>query len=121
MKTRYIIGFSAVFFIFFLLLTAGYRMSYEHVMEKQAVKDEILGTESIAAEGDAVNNDDNGKYILRELQGYVAVYLEDEKTIFEITDIPVSTLPQEVQQEVAEGKKIESVSELYAFLENYSS
>lgn len=120
MKTRYIIGFCAVFSIFFLLLTAGYRMSYEHVMEKQAVRDEILGTESIAAEGDAVNNE-NEIYILSELQGYVVVYLEDEKTIYEITDIQVSTLPQEVQQEIAEGKRIESVSGLYAFLENYSS
>lgn len=120
MKTRYIIGFSAVFLLFFLLLTAGYRISYEHVMDKQAVKDEITGTESIAAEGEAVNSDDE-VYILRELQGYVAVYLEDEKTIFEITDIPVNTLPEEVQQELAEGKRIESVSDLYAFLENYSS
>lgn len=120
MKTKYMIGFFCALALFGALLTAGYQISYRHVMDRQAARaeDELSTTESIEAEGEAVT--DEG-YYLKELQGYVAVYLDDKTTIYELTEIPVSDLPQEVQQEVAAGKYIETVEELYAFLENYSS
>ena len=51
----------------------------------------------------------------------MCVYLADRSTIYEFTEIPVTDLPEEVQQEVAEGKYVGTVKELYAFLENYSS
>ena len=123
MKSRYIIGFFAVFLLAGIILTAGYQFTYDKVMERQAAQaqDEVYGTESIAAEGGAVKNDEDDGYYLRELHGFVAVYLSDKETVYEFTEIPVSDLPEEVRQEVAEGKYISTVKELYAFLENYSS
>ena len=90
------------------------------MMDRQAARaeEEIPTTESISAEGAAVQ--DEG-YYLSELQGYVAVYLSDRTTIYEFTEIPVSDLPEEVQQELTSGKYVETAEELYAFLENYSS
>lgn len=60
-------------------------------------------------------------FYLKELHGFVVVYLEDKKTIYEFTEIPLSDLPEEVRQEIAQGKQIATAEELYAFLENYSS
>lgn len=125
MKSRYIIGFFAAFLVLGMLLAAGYRLTYEHVMDRQEAqaRDEVSGTESIAAEGEKVKNPDAEEegFYLCELQGFVAVYLNDKTTIYEFTEIPVTDLPEEVQQEVAEGKYISTIKELYAFLENYSS
>ena len=45
-------------------------------------------------------------FYLCELQGFVCVYLADRSTIYEFTEIPVTDLPEEVQQEVAEGKYV---------------
>lgn len=127
MKTRYIIGFFVLFLSVTGILAASYQYTYDRTMEEQFAKDEIGGelaeTESIAAEGDAVNessDNDDGFYLL-ELHGFVAVYLKDQKTIYEFTEIPVTDLPDEVQHEVSEGKYIATEQELYAFLENYSS
>ncbi len=61
------------------------------------------------------------EYILLEEKGYVAVYHTDRKTLYASTDILVSELPQELQQEIEEGKYIGSEEQLYNFLENYSS
>ena len=125
MKSRYIIGFFAAFLVLGMLLAAGYQLTYEHVLDRQEAqaRDEVSGTESIAAEGEKVKNPDAEEegFYLCELQAFVAVYLSDRKTIYEFTEIPVTDLPEEVQQEVAEGKYVPTVKELYAFLENYSS
>lgn len=124
MKTKYLIGLLTALVLIVVLLTAGYQMSYRHVMDRQAAgAEEESSTESIAAEGEAVSEKDESEdgYWLCQLQGYVAVYLGDRTTIYEMTDIPLTELPEEVQQEVAEGKYISTAEELYAFLENYSS
>lgn len=125
MKSRYIIGFFAAFLILGMLLAAGYQLTYDHVIDRQKAqaRDEVSGAESIAAEGEKVENPDAEKegFYLCELQGFVCVYLADRSTIYEFTEIPVTDLPEEVQQEVAEGKYVGTVKELYAFLENYSS
>jgi len=49
------------------------------------------------------------------------VMLEDKKTVFLATEIPVSELPAEVQQDVMRGLFIPNELELYDFLENYTS
>lgn len=124
MKTKYVIGFLAAFLLIAALLTAGYQISYRHVMDRQAAAaGEEAATESIAAEGGAVKDEkseENG-YWLSQLQGYVVVYLSDRTTIYEMTDILLTDLPEEVQQEISSGKTISTTEELYAFLENYSS
>ena len=51
----------------------------------------------------------------------LAVYLQDGQTLYEYTDISVQELPEELQEEIISGKRIETTEELYGFLENYSS
>ena len=41
--------------------------------------------------------------------------LKMKKTIYEFTEIPLSDLPEEVRQEIAQGKQIATAEELYAF------
>ena len=49
------------------------------------------------------------------------VMLEDKKTVFLATEIPITELPAEVQQDVMRGLFIPNELELYDFLENYTS
>lgn len=125
MKPKYMIGFFSALAVLACILSAGYRMSYNKVLERQAVLEKSTAdTRSIEAEisnADGQDSDETSGYCLRELQGFVAVYLSDGTTIYELTDIPVSDLPAEVQQEITSGKYIASEKELYGFLENYSS
>lgn len=51
----------------------------------------------------------------------VVVYLEDKKTIYINTEIPLSSLPEETQQEIIEMMWIPNEESLYNILENYSS
>ena len=74
--------------------------------------------ETVTTEGDASKED---CYYLMEVNGYVVVFLSDKKTAYDYTSIEVSTLPTELQNEVKNGKYIESTQLLYSFLENYSS
>lgn len=125
MKKKYVIGFFAALFLVVFLLSAGYQISYRHVIDRQASLEEEQSavTRSISAEGEAVTEemDRDGGYLLRELNGFVAVYLADGKTIYELTEIPLSDLPEELQQQILEGKILSTEDELYGFLENYSS
>ena len=125
MKKKYVIGFFAALFLLVFLLSAGYQISYRHVIDRQASLEEEQSavTRSISAEGEAVTEemDRDGGYLLRELNGFVAVYLADGKTIYELTEIPLSDLPEELQQQIREGKILSTQDELYGFLENYSS
>lgn len=49
------------------------------------------------------------------------VMLEDKKTVFLATEIPISDLPGDVQQDVMRGLFIPNEVALYDFLENYTS
>lgn len=123
MKRKYCIGFFAAIFMIMLLLEVGYRWSYQQRSDKQKENTSFLQektepTEVLAVEG---NVEKNSEYLLKELNGYVIVYLGDEKTVYEVTGISITELPKEVQNQIQEGIKFDSINELYAFLENYSS
>lgn len=60
-------------------------------------------------------------YVLLSEDGFVAVYQADRKTLYATTGILIENLPGNLQQEIEEGKTIESEEQLYNFLENYSS
>ena len=60
-------------------------------------------------------------YILKAENDRVVVYCADGITMFEYTDILVSELPDDLQCEIRNGKSISGTSQLYSFLENYSS
>lgn len=122
MKTKYCIGFFAAVFLLTSLLGIGYQLSYQYVADKQLAKLEThveeKKEESITTKGTAEKNDG---YYLCALQGYVVVYLGDRETIYEMTEISLDTLPEEVKKEIETGKYVQSENELYGFLENYSS
>ncbi len=60
-------------------------------------------------------------FVLLEEDGFVAVYEADRKTRYSTTGILLEELPEELQQEIQQGKVIESEEQLYNFLESYSS
>ena len=60
-------------------------------------------------------------YYLTVRNGYVVVYLSDKQTFVEYTDILLTDLPTDLQEELKTGKTITGEEKLYGFLENYSS
>ena len=118
MEKKYCIGFVVVLFVFVSLLGIGYQVSYQYVMDSQMARQQDKQQRSVAVKGEAEKNEG---YYLAELHGYVVVYLSDQSTIYEFTDIPFEELPKEVQTNVKQKKYVETEEELYAFLENYSS
>lgn len=123
MKSRYCIGFFVAMFILMFLLETGYQWSYNRRAEG-LTKNNFSAMESLESENEVEtkgNAEKNSEYLLKELNGYVIVYLGDEKTVYEVTEILVADLPKEVQFQIEEGLKIDSTDKLYAFLENYSS
>ena len=130
MKQKYYIGFFMTVFFMVSLLGIGYQMSYQYVVDRheaqvkaeqeqereqipEAPKEELVTTKGTAQK--------NEGYYLCALQGYVVVYLGDHETIYEMTEIQLDTLPDNVRSEVESGKYVETARELYGFVENYSS
>ena len=60
-------------------------------------------------------------FYLAVYDNQVVVYLEDKETMYIATEIGLSTLPEEVQQEIIQMMWVENEEELYSFLETYSS
>lgn len=120
MKMKYCVGFFIGVFLLVSLLGIGYQLSYHYVMDKQDAKAQTKQEEtpSITTRGNVSKNEG---FYLCELHGYVIVYLSDKKTIYEVTNIPLTHLPEELMEEIKKGKYIETESELYGFLENYTS
>lgn len=61
-----------------------------------------------------------GYYLVAE-DNFVTAYCFDMKSVFLYTEIPMDSLPQNVQDEIVKVKYIESEAKLYDFLESYSS
>ena len=60
-------------------------------------------------------------FVLLPEDGFVAVYQADRETLYATTGILLENLPDNLQQEIQDGKIIDSEEQLYNFLENYSS
>lgn len=61
------------------------------------------------------------EYLLRDHDGYVAVYELPENEIYEYTDVILEILPEGLQEEIRDGKYLKDEEALYNFLENYTS
>lgn len=120
MKRKYSVGY----FIFMAILVGGLSFIYAYTGNKEneinlyAEADEIEEEDSINSNSNVILSEG---YILRQRGDYVVVYLYDNETLFEETSILMSSLDEELQREIEEGKYIETTKELYGFLENYSS
>ena len=78
------------------------------------IPEETEGTEGAGAAG---------SYILRELEGYIAVYEEGEKRRepLLVTDIELRNLPEADREELRRGMAAESHAELMQLLEDLGS
>ena len=60
-------------------------------------------------------------YYAKSFNGTIVILNGDGKTVYEYTQIPINTLPEELQEKVISGYYLETDEALYSFLENYSS
>ena len=122
MKLKYSIGLFALAILYISILSVGYQLSYRHMTSKAEQKLALAQAEQpleiITTKGTAIQNEG---YYLRELHGYVAVYLSDKTTLYEFTEILMDKLPETLQSEIKSGKFVQTAEELYQFLQNYSS
>lgn len=108
---------------------AGAKKSWDGYEERIALLQEqngvLLARQALQKEeenlAESVKVIDPDGFVLLEEDGFVAVYRGDRKTRYMATDIPVDALPEDLQQEIRQGKQMEGEEQLYNFLENYSS
>ena len=110
MNKKYGIGFLIGTIVLVVLFFFAYRISYSRAQEKEMKKHVVNAEEEI-----------ENCYYIKESDGYVTVYTSDQKTVYEYTSILVDELPEKIQEKVKKGIKVTSLSQLYGFLENYSS
>lgn len=60
-------------------------------------------------------------YYLMVKEGKIIVMEKDQKTVYLTTDIYAEALSETLKQELLQGKFINSMEELYGFLESYTS
>ncbi len=62
----------------------------------------------------------NGFYA-KSFNGYIVILKGDEKTVYDYTQISVHMLPEDLQKQIQQGYYLENETDLYNFLETYSS
>lgn len=109
MRRKYSIGFLILTIAIVCLLIVVYRLSYHKAileMEKELLENSV---------------DLDSCYYIKDSDGYVTVYMADKETVYEYTTILTRELPKDVQKELQKGKKVDTMGQVYGFLENYSS
>lgn len=118
MKLRYSISYFIILTATILTLVYVYAMNNRTQVEEYAALDNTIVEDIVISNSDDIISEG---YYLKEQDGYVIVYLYDNVTVFEQTDILITSLPEDLQNQVIEGKYVKTAEELYSFLENYSS
>ena len=104
------------------LMSLGERIAaQERAQEERTAQEQPERAEASAAPDSVVNDTGSHEYYLVEEDGRVTIYRIEGRTLFEYTGITVESLPEELQGEIAHGKRVSGEKELYDFLENYSS
>ena len=104
------------------LMSLGERIAaQEREQEERTAQEQPERAEASAAPDSVVNDTGSHEYYLVEEDGRVTIYRIEGRTLFEYTGIMVDSLPEELQGEIAHGKRVSGEKELYDFLENYSS
>lgn len=60
-------------------------------------------------------------FYAKSFNGYIVILNGDEKTVYDYTQISVHLLPEDLQKDIQQGFYLEDETELYNFLETYSS
>jgi len=119
MSKKYSIGYGIGMLCLIIVLAWAYQYSYDRAAKKRELEYQAtLDRNAMQADGAATKE---AGYIILDSDGYVAVYYSDRKTVYEYTSIKVDILPADVQEELKKGIVVANISELYGFLENYSS
>ena len=124
MGKKYGIGLFTIALVLMAVVTYGYRAEYRYSQdlveegEKEQTENSISQEKTVSTQGDAQKDE---LYYLKDLNGYVVVYMNDRTTVYEYTNILISDLPDTYQNEIKNGMIIEGTEKLYGFLENYSS
>ena len=124
MGKKYGIGLFTIALVLMAVVTYGYRAEYRYSQElveegkKEQTENSISQEKTVSTQGDARKDE---LYYLKDLNGYVVVYMNDRTTVYEYTNILISDLPDTYQNEIKNGMIIEGTEKLYGFLENYSS
>ena len=124
MGKKYGIGLFTIALVLMAVVTYGYRAEYRYSQElveegeKEQTENSISQEKTVSTQGDAQKDE---LYYLKDLNGYVVVYMNDRTTVYEYTNILISDLPDTYQNEIKNGMIIEGTEKLYRFLENYSS
>lgn len=122
MERKYSIGLLAASALCLLTLSFAFHAQYKYDQSQARLRAEAelkqQQEQSVTTQGNAEKSE---SFYLMELNGYVAVYEKDKKTLYEYTNIKLTDLPEELQKEISAGKLLESTEKLYGFLENYSS
>lgn len=107
--------------------TKNYLSGYMQHLSTKEQMDGLIAYELISYEGNLIRfrktyqkNDSSG-FVAKSFNGMVVILNNDEKTVYEYTEININNLPEELQDLIAEGWYLETEEELYGFLENYSS
>lgn len=90
--------------MFTLVLVCAYQLSYDRAMRKLEAKQKSIQKKQenvIETKGSAQKEEG---YFIKEKDGYIIVYLSDEKTVYEYTTIEIQYLPERIQEEVKKGK-----------------
>ena len=104
------------------LMSLGERIAaQEQEQEERTVQEQPERAGASATPDSVVNDTGSHEYYLVEEDGRVTIYRIEGRTLFEYTGITVDSLPEELQGEIAHGKRVSGEKELYDFLENYSS
>lgn len=109
MQKRSSIGFFILTIVIVLAFIFVYKVSYQKALSdnEEQNQEKTVDLEEC--------------FYIKASDGYVTVYLADQETIYEYTSIPVRELPEDVQEELKNGKKVTNIGQVYGFLENYSS
>ena len=124
MGKKYGIGLFTIALVLMAVVTYGYRAEYRYSQElveegeKEQTENSISQEKTVSTQGNAQKDE---LYYLKDLNGYVVVYMNDRTTVYEYTNILISDLPDTYQNEIKNGMIIEGTEKLYGFLENYSS
>lgn len=124
MGKKYGIGLFTIALVLMAVVTYGYRAEYRYSQDlveegkKEQTENSISQEKTVSTQGDAQKDE---LYYLKDLNGYVVVYMNDRTTVYEYTNILISDLPDTYQNEIKNGMIIEGTEKLYGFLENYSS
>lgn len=119
MKLKYSVSYFVIITAIIIAFVYAFSFGNSYQVEKYAsLEEEVLEEETVISNSEDIISEG---YYLKQENGYVIVYMHDGSTVFEETDILITELNDVLQEEIFGGKYIQTLEELYSFLENYSS